>query len=229
MQIGVFDLTEKTTKKRVKKSKKSIWIMLLFAAVIWLFVSLSNYFSSVILSVCNAQVKSLTMSAVNNATIDILSQSITYDKLILMEKDANGDISLFEINSVLVNQLARDTAKKTEEYLKKAAEQKIEIPLGLLTNIDFLSDFGPKIEIKSLQLEEVNCTFSSEFEEAGINQTRHKIFLNIIANIHVILPTSSDTITTNAQVLICESLIVGKVPQVYMSMGNIGGNLDLSP
>ena len=64
----------------------------------------------------------------------------------------------------------------------------------------------------------------SEFEEAGINQTRHKIFLNVIADMRVILPGVDKTISTCTEVLVCESLLVGKVPQIYLSNKKIGQN-----
>ena len=66
-------------------------------------------------------------------------------------------------------------------------------------------------------------------EEAGINQTRHKIFLNVAAAVELIMPTSASVVQTEAEVLVCESLLVGKVPEIYLDFGNFGGKLNLTP
>ena len=83
--------------------------------------------------------------------------------------------------------------------------------------------------MRLVPVEAVNCTFVSEFEEAGINQTRHKIFLNVAASVELIMPTSASVVQTEAEVLVCESLLVGKVPEIYLDFGNFGGKLNLTP
>ena len=231
MQVGIFDLTPKKQKRAKKKRKKQKYIgFLVFLGIFaYLAYSATNYFSSVIVSTCHAKVQSVTMSAVNNAVIEVMSTSVSYSDLMRVEKDSNGDVALFETNSVLVNQLARDTAQKTRQNLQKNKDMTISLPIGQLTGIAFFSNLGPQIKIKITPYESVNCTFLSEFEQAGINQTRHKIFLNVVADMRVILPTSDQTITTCAEVLVCESLLVGKVPQVYLSMGDFGSNMGILP
>ena len=229
MQVGIFDITPKKQKrtKGVKKHKRFLPVLIILAVFCCFAYSLTNYFSSIIVSVCHAKVESITMSAVNNAVIDVMSQSLSYDDLILVEKDSNGDISLFETNSVLVNRLARETALKTQANLQKNKNMNVSFPAGQLTGIAFFASIGPNITVKISPYESVNCSFLSEFEQAGINQTRHKIFLNVIADMRVILPTSDKTISTCAQVLVCESLLIGKVPQVYLSNDKNASNLSL--
>ncbi|MBR2302818.1 MAG: sporulation protein YunB [Clostridia bacterium] len=227
MQVGIFDLTPKK-QKRGKKTKKSKKKLLSFLAISGIFIyflcSITNYFSSVIVSTCYAKVQSATMSAVNNAVIEVMSQSVSYSDLMMVEKDSNGDIAMFETNSVLVNRLARETAKKTQQNLQKNNVLYVSMPIGQLTGIAFFSNIGPDFNIKVTPYESVNCFFMSEFEEAGINQTRHKIFLNVIADMRVILPGVDKTISTCTEVLVCESLLVGKVPQIYLSNEKIGQN-----
>ena len=229
MQVGIFDLTQNNKKclKTQKKPKKLISILVIVFIFTYFAYVLTNHFSSIIISVCHAKVESVTMSAINDAVIEVMSQSLNYNDLVINEKDSNGDIALFETNSVLVNRLARDTAQKTQSNLQKSTGLSIDLPLGQLTGIAFFACIGPNIAIKICPYESVNCTFESEFEQAGINQTRHKIFLNVIANMQVILPTSNKTITTCAQVLICESLLVGKVPQIYFSSDKSASNLSI--
>lgn len=228
MQVGIFDITPKKQKRIKKRRKKRLFsVIVVLSICLYIIYSATNHFSSVIVSVCHAKVQSVTMSAVNNAVIEVMSQSLHYSDLIVVEKDSNGDIVLFETNSVLVNKLARETAQKTQSNLQKSKNIAINLKLGQLTGIAFFANLGPEIQVKINPYESVNCTFLSEFEEAGINQTRHKIFLNVITDMRVILPTSDKTISTCTQVLVCESLLAGKVPQIYLSTDKKESNLSL--
>lgn len=233
MEESIFDLTPKKCKnnygKNVRKKKSWIIFTIIIFALIWVIINIHNHVSSVIVSICSAQVQSYTMTAVNSAVIETMSDSLEYSDLINVEKDGNGNISLIETNSVLVNRLARETARQTENKLEKYRTYTIDIPLGQLSGTPLLSNIGPEIKIRLEPLNSVNCNFISEFESAGINQTRHKIYLNVIANVQLILPTFNSTIKTLAEVLVCESLLVGKVPEIYLNMGSIGSNLNLIP
>ena len=230
MTDSVFAISPKTKHKKKKRLKKALVLPLVIAAALaFCVVAFLNHVSAVIVSVCGAKVKSISMEAINNAVIDVMSQSISYSDLITVEKDSAGDIALIETNSVLVNRLARNTASATAENLKKFGDFTIDIPIGQLTNIAFVANSGPAIKVRLVPEEAVNCTSVSEFEEAGINQTRHKIFLNVAAAVELIMPTSASVVQTEAEVLVCESLLVGKVPEIYLDFGNFGGKLNLTP
>ena len=71
--------------------------------------------------------------------------------------------------------------------------------------------------------------FLSEFVQAGINQTNHKIYVNLTATINVVLPVANKQIVSNTQLLICENIIVGKIPEVYLSSSGIKNLMDLIP
>ena len=168
MQVGIFDLTPKKKKsQKIRKNRKKLISMLVIVSIFAYFsYTLTSYFSSIIVSVCHAKVESVTMSAVNNAVIEVMSQSLNYNDLIVIEKDSNGDISLFETNSILINRLARETAQKTESNLQKSNALSINLPLGQLTGIAFLASIGPNIKINIKPYESVNFTFESEFEQS---------------------------------------------------------------
>lgn len=109
-------------------------------------------------------------------------------------------------------------------------EQDVKIPIGTLSGSPLLAGKGFKVTIRVLPLGSVKCQFVSEFETAGINQTRHKIYLDVVATISIVLPTSQSIVKTNTPVLVSESIIVGKVPDTYLSAGSIfGQDYDLTP
>ena len=61
----------------------------------------------------------------------------------------------------------------------------------------------------------VNTNLSSEFIDNGINQTLHRIYLDVDTNINIITPFNIIGNSYKTRVLLAESIIVGKVPESY--------------
>jgi sporulation protein YunB len=162
--------------------------------------------------------------AINSAIFEVMSMGVRYNDLITVTKDGAGKIQLIQANAVLINRLAQDTARTSELQLSKIGEQGINIPIGTLSGLTIFTGQGPSITVKVVPAGSVVCEFMSEFENAGINQTRHKIYLEVVTAVLVVLPANNLTIYTNTQVLVAESIIVGEVPNTYLSMESIGGS-----
>ena len=224
--------TKRAAKKsgKLRKLRRGFILLVLLIAIVVLVIYTLNSVGPVIVSVSEARIRALTTSAVNSAIFEVMTEPTKYSELITIQKDDAGNITLIEANAMVINNLAREMAKQTETYMEAIGEQVIKIPVGTLSGSPLLAGKGPKVTVKVVPVGSVKCHFVSEFEEAGINQSRHKIYLDIITNVSIILPTSQTTVKTNTPVLVCESIIVGKVPDTYFNVGSIGGsNLDLLP
>lgn len=214
----------------LKKLKKGIILAVIFLVIIVVCIYTLNSVSPTIVAFSEAKIKSLTTAAVNSAIFEVMLEPISYGDLVSIEKNADGEITLIAANSMIINKLARDMAQSTETYIEKMGEQDVKIPIGTLSGSPLLAGKGFKVTIRVLPLGSVKCQFVSEFETAGINQTRHKIYLDVVATISIVLPTSQSIVKTNTPVLVSESIIVGKVPDTYLSAGSIfGQDYDLTP
>ncbi|MDE6302860.1 MAG: sporulation protein YunB, partial [Clostridia bacterium] len=74
-----------------------------------------------------------------------------------------------------------------------------------------------------------NCDFVAYFQSAGINQTSHKIYIDVYADVNIITPIDEPTVQVKAEILVCENVIVGEIPNVYLSMNDISDMLNLNP
>lgn len=83
---------------------------------------------------------------------------------------------------------------------------------------------GPKIQIKLLPTGSVTTDFKSEFESAGINQTIHRIYLNVACKLTIVTPYDSIEADIINQVLMTESVIVGEIPEAYYNLEGIDSN-----
>ncbi len=216
--------------KHLNRIKKGIVLILILLSILVLSIYLINSVAPIIVTFSEAKIRALTTSAVNSAIFEVMLDPLSYGDLVTIEKNDNGDITAIRANSIVINKLARDMAQSTETFIEKMGEQDIKIPIGTLSGSPLLAGKGPKVTIKVLPLGSVKCQFVSEFESAGINQTRHKIYLDVVTNVSIVLPTAQSIVKTNTPVLVSESIIVGKVPETYLTTGSIfGGNYDLTP
>ncbi len=223
-------MTKSIKTKPLKKLKKLIVLSLIVLTIAIVCIYMLNSVSPTIVAFSEAKIKSLTTAAVNSAIFEVMVEPISYGELVTIEKNSNDEITLIAANSMIINKLARDMAQSTETYIEKMGEQDVKIPIGTLSGSPLLAGKGFDVTVKVLPIGSVKCQFVSEFESAGINQTRHKIYLDVVATVSIVLPTSQSTVKTNTPVLVSESIIVGKVPDTYLAAGSIfGQDYDLTP
>lgn len=176
-----------------------------------------------------SQIKSYATKSINYAIADTMNQNISYGDLVNIVKDKNDNVSFIEANSVRINLLSKSMSKVVMSNFLEFAKWPIKIAIGSFTGLSILSGVGPKIAFDISPFGEVLCSFSSNFESAGINQTYHKLYLIISLKIYVVFPFRKLQVSSESEVLLCETLIIGKIPEVYLNSGNLTEMLNLVP
>lgn len=213
------------------KRKKHIRAKIIIAAVFLLVIALLLFFqrnvTKILISISEATIRSVTTVAVNDAIYYTINDNLRYEDLITITYDDSGAVSTITTDSLKINRIARDTAYLSQENLNRMSAEGIQVPIGALTGIETLAGFGQKINIKIIPISNVNCKFVSKFEEAGINQTKHSLYLEIVSDISIILPNKTSNLASTTEVLVCESVISGKIPDTYLqaSLAGEGGTL----
>lgn len=217
----------------MKKPKKHIRAKIIITVVLLLTIALLVFFqrnvTKILISISEATIRSVTTVAVNDAVYYTINDNLRYEDLITITYDENGAVSTITTDSLKINRIARDTAYLSQENLNRMSAEGIQVPIGALTGIEALAGFGQKINIKIIPISNVNCTFVSKFEEAGINQTKHSLYLEIISDISIILPNKTSNLASTTEVLVCESVIAGKIPDTYLQASIAGGGGSLVP
>jgi sporulation protein YunB len=134
-----------------------------------------------------------------------------------------------QVDSIQINLLTRSLTKLAQNNLEQIGSNGIDIPLGSFSGMPILVGRGPTVNIKLVPIGSITSDFSSEFTTAGINQTNHRIYVTVVANVSVVLPTSNQTIQTSTQVLICENIIIGEIPSTYLNSNSLDEMLNLVP
>ncbi len=192
-------------------------------------ILLEQNLSQTMLDMAFARAYSMAVETINRAVKQVTAQGVSYEELIDAQLDANGRVSMLRANTMRMNELAAQTALLAEEELNSFENQLVEIPLGAALGIRFLSGFGPRLAVQILPVGAVHTSFDTEFESAGINQTRHKIFLTIRTTVSLIVPTGSQLVEVQSTVPIAESIIVGEVPDSFVDVSDQEDMLNLIP
>ena len=85
---------------------------------------------------------------------------------------------------------------------------------------------GYNIPIKVSTIGNVETELKSEFVEKGINQTLHRVYLQVDTEVNILTPYNTISEEIKNQILIAENVIIGNIPQTYYNIN--GTNLDQS-
>lgn len=217
--------------KRRKRSKRRL-LLILFAILLFillLFVYFQRNVTRVLIKISEATMRSCTTVAVNDAVYYTLSDEMRYEDLVKITRNEDGEIVSVNANPLKINKIARDTASISQSNLKNLSLNGIPVPLGALTGIEAFAGLGPSIYFRIIPVSSVSCGFSSTFESVGINQTKHSIYLNVIANISIVMPSKTENFAVTTDILVGESVIVGDVPDAYLQSDIFGSKLPLAP
>ena len=183
----------------------------------------------VVIKNTESQIKSYATKSINYAIAETMNQNVSYGELINIVKDKNENVSFIEANSVRINLLSKTMSKVVMSNFLKFAKLPIKIPVGSFSGIAILSGIGPKLAFNISPFGEVLCSFSSKFDSAGINQTYHKLYLIISLKVNVVFPFERLQVFSDSEVLLCETLIIGEIPEVYLNSGSLTEMLNLVP
>jgi sporulation protein YunB len=193
---------------------------LILALGIFLFIVIDRNTSPVIINMAEARVRAMAVKAMNDAVRSIMTDPVKYTDLIKVVQDNEGRVMMIQADTLKMNEISASAALTTQDNLGKIGDQGIGIPLGSVLGGQLLSGRGPNIYARIIPVGSVTTDFESEFQDEGINQTRHKIFLNLHTSVRIVIPTQSREVSVDTKVLVTECIIVGQVPSYYANVSD---------
>ncbi|MGN0765221.1 MAG: sporulation protein YunB [Christensenellales bacterium] len=168
----------------------------------------------------SANITAELVDGINNAVLKILADNDAYrdyDNFVEIAVGSDGNVSLINVNMLMVNLLLCDLTEKTQINVNNLCKEKIyNVPFYAITGSLMLAQLGKNIEIEVKPIGHVECKLSSKFDGVSINQTRHSIFVDVTARVKMILPLYVKDLYVKTKIVVAESVIVGKVPEVYL-------------
>ena len=198
------------------RQRVGIWLTLLVLALLAAVVSLLWHLKPVMTSMATARVSNLVNRIVSAAVNEAVENgSIDYQNFVIFEKDETGHITALRSNVAEVNRMQGQITDEILHRLSEVATSELEIPLGTLTGSALLAGRGPSLFVRMQAVGSASAAFRNQFTAAGINQTRHQIFLDVDVYMSLLLPGMKTSTRVSNEISVAETVIVGGVPDTY--------------
>lgn len=217
----------KRHRKKIVKVVFALSIVLLI--IIYLTAFMTNNINPIIKKMSEAEVRAMAISSINNAVHIVIDESLNYKDFVDIQRDKDDNITLIQSNFVKINRLARDLANLSEMNISTLGTKTIQIPIGAFSGSMIFAGFGPPIDVRMMPIGSVLCQFVSSFDQTGINQTRHRLYIEVNTTISIVVPLEEIPLEIKMMVLVVENVIVGDVPDTYVNAETQLDALDLLP
>lgn len=206
--------------------KRLAFRTLFFTAVLLaLFLSFRGKYRNIVSELAVTQVKNTTSDLTNDAIAkQIAAGNIQYDRIVFFEKDLDGRITALKTNMSEVNRLKTDILNIINDEILALDHSDIGVPLGSLFIPEILSGKGPAIPVHILSIRNSDAVFLSDFSQAGINQTLHKLTMEVSVDVAILVLGQTSSFTLTSEVVVAETVIVGQVPDTYLQTGGKYGS-----
>lgn len=193
-------------------------LLMCLAVLVLLIISSSIYLKSISTQIASADAKDVITERINDAIVDTLSSGdYGGDYFVTFQKAENGDVTAVSSNMARINELSSKILDKLVDSTRDNTIT-IGIPAGNLTGASLLMGRGAKIPVKIVVLSSSRVEFMNNIVTAGINQTKHQITLRVTADMQILVPWGTEDTQVSTDVLIADTVVVGKVPDTYLNM-----------
>lgn len=211
---------QKFNNMKPRKNKKIAKFCLIVLVMVITFQSILNSIQPILDTLCKDKAKSVATIICNEESTKII-YNYQYEDLITIHRDNENNITMIQSNITPINYIISDVAEKIQKRIEENKSENTSINLGSFTGSKILSGLGPKIPIKLSLVGNVETDLRSEFKSQGINQTIHRIYLQVDCKISILTPYNTVEEKISNQVLIAENIIVGKIPDTYYQLEGI--------
>lgn len=157
---------------------------------------------------------------INDAVSSTLSaEAISYADMVTLQKDSAGQITALTSNIVAMNNLRTQIIDQVVAQVDVLDTDELGIPLSNVLGLTTLSNKGPRLPVRVLSVASAEGAFQNEFTAAGINQSYHRVMLDVSVKIQLLIPGGKVETLVNTRVNVAETVIVGKVPDAYLQFG----------
>ena len=204
--------------RKIRSFLRLLLFLLIFSGMILLMFR--SRYREIIQELAETQVKNTTSDLTNDAIAKQIADGvIQYDRIVFFEKDLDGRITALKTNMSEINRLKTDILNIINDEILALDTSDIGIPLGSFFLPELLSGRGPVIPVNVLSIRNSDAAFSSNFVQAGINQTLHQLIMVVSVDVSILVLGHTSSFTITSEVVIAETVIVGSVPNTFLQTG----------
>ena len=198
---------------------KGLYIIILIIAFVTCIV-IYRIIDPIFEAICSDKALSIATKITNDESTKAL-EGYKYNDMFTIERDESGNIQMINANILAIDIITSNIAAWIQEDLDSTEKVDIKLSLGSFTGIKMLSGIGPNMRFKISSSGNVSTDLKSEFIAQGINQTLHRIYLQIDCKVNILTPVKTIQKNIYNQVLLAENIIVGQIPSTYYNLDNM--------
>ena len=207
-------------RRRRRRFRRIFILLLLLLGGLAAFL-IQTRFNPIVRELGITQVKNQTSDLINDAIAEqIARDNIQYDRIIYFEKDLQGRITALKTNMSEVNRLKTDILNIINDEIMALDTHDIGIPLGSVVFPEVMSGKRPVLPVGVVSISNSDGQVVSHFSQAGINQTLQQLTMEVSVDVTILVLSETVTFNVMSQVVVAETIIVGEVPDTFLSAGD---------
>lgn len=195
-----------------------IFLLLLLMGGIYCFTVIDRNLKPTIMQIADARAHIVATEAINKALYEKVLYNTDYEDLVTIHKDTEQKVTVMQANTLKISRIVSEANMAIKDTLKNLQDEDFYIPLGQALGSPLLANYGPQIRVGIVPVGTVNVGFDDRFQEAGINQVRHILYLDIETTVKIVVPLLKEDIVVKHQIPIAETIIIGDVPNTYLGL-----------
>ena len=204
-------------RRKIRTALRCIAIVIVLA--LFLTCIISKLASNTVINNIEAATNNMFINITNQAMQIVLDKvKFNYNDLANITHDNNGNVIAVTCNTIKLIEIKTLFDRTIQNIIKNNPKIKFNISVGGFLWGDLFSGRGPKIPFELSFDCATKTEFKSEFENMGINQTLHKIILDLSANIDAIVHLDTKRSNIKTSYVLAETIIVGNVPSNYTTI-----------
>ena len=157
-----------------------------------------------------------TTSTINQAVAEALTQDPTLcENLYTIQYAENGALQSVSADPAAMNRAKLQLVTAVESALRDMPPRSRMVPLGSLSDLQFLSNLGPSWELWFQPRAYAEGEIEESVNVVGINQTEYHAELVLNVTVDLILDGRNDTMPVTDRVLLASVVARGDVPTYY--------------
>lgn len=207
-----------------EEKRKNIKMLLIMTAVfitaIILLIQVDRFIRPTLKIVCKEECKALTAKILSDSIQKTLSENpYDYNDFAELVRDENGNVTAVETITGNVNRLQANLFKDVNKSLEESKDTEISVSLGTASGVWIFAGKGPSVPMRFLPIGNADVELVSCLESAGINQTCHKILIEINVHVAGAVPFCKTEADIKYEYLLAETVLIGNVPNGYAVFG----------
>ena len=176
----------------------------------------------VVAEIAAAQARNSMTAVVENAvTAGLAARQVSYSDFVTIQRDERGAITALTTDMARMNLLRTELTTAILEALKEVDVSDVQVPLGSLFDLEPLWAKGPTLKARAMTVGTVRVEFDSQLTSAGVNQTLHRIWMEVAVPMTLLLPGGEVEVFLDTRLCVAETVIVGQVPDTYLQLDGI--------